>query len=557
MQSALMLLHPISRLRLPAFISLCFTFLVLPNFQSLVAATWYLDRSATGTNDGTSPANAWQTLDKVNMKLVHSGDTLLIMGGDYSADPGMIIPGGTGQSADGELSMWPASGQKNITFKINPASTTQAVFNSMGFFGADSCTIDGLQPSAPAGHYSTSIQMFKTVGISGSNGGHIQSQGSIWVQYTSAGTFRGVEVDQSSIHYGVNDRGQQQHGIAVNGAVSNFVIEYNYVHDTIGDGINLNYNNASNTGYTNTSFNLITIRYNYVNRVGDDCLQGSSNLNIYGNLLDQGGIPALYGGHPDVIQINPFSSYVKIHENVLADTGQQPFLEKVEGEIYCYNNLILCLRTASIGPTSPGQTGGPVISTADGNASQSGYQGPSFGNLIFANNILYNDVATPAFKGAWASNATNNVVFTGNVYINVRLGAPATSQYMCENTSLWWDLPGVVWYDSNGKITTPSNPRDFGTALNKNPGLVDPTHLDFHLISSSSPLVGLGKNLTQYGITTDFDGNPRPATGNWTAGPYQWTGIQSSGILAMVPVAAAYVVGPSLPTSAKVSIKVN
>jgi hypothetical protein len=557
MQSALTLLHSISRPRLPAFLSFSIAFLLLPNFQRLDAATWYLDRSATGANNGTSATDAWQTLDKVNMKLVHSGDTLLIMGGDYSSDPGMIIPGGTGQSAGGELSMWPASGQNDITFKINPASTTQAVFNSIGFFGAVNCTVDGLLPGAGNGHYSATLQMFKTLGTSGSNGGHVQAQASVWAQYTTDGTVRGVEVDQSAIHYGVNDRGQQQHGIAVNGAITNFVAEYNYVHDTIGDGINLNYSNGANPGYANTSFNVVTVRYNYVNRVGDDCLQGGSNLDVYGNLLDQGGMPALYGGHPDIIQINPFCSYVKIHENVLADAGQQPFLEKVEGEIYCYNNLILCLRPASIGTISPGQTAGPNISTADGNTGQVGYQGPSFGNLIFANNIIYNDVAAAAFKGSWASNATNNVIITGNVYINVRLGTATATQYMCENTSIWWDLPGVVWFDSTGGATTPYNPRAFGTSLNKNPGLIDPVHLDFHPISSASAVVNLSKNLTQYGITTDFDGNSRPATGNWTAGPYQWSGIQVSGILASVPVAAAYVVGTALPSAPKVSIKVN
>ncbi len=556
MQSALKFLHSISRLRLPAFVSLCFVFVVLPNFQRLVAATWYLDRSATGANNGTSATDAWQTLDMVNMPKLKTGDTLLIMGGDYSNDTGMITTGAN-RSANGELAMWPASGQNNITFKINPASTTQAVFNSMGFYGASNCTIDGVRPGALAGHYSTTIQMFKTVAISGSNGGHIQAQASIWVQYTTGGAVRGVEVDQSIIHYGVNDRGAQQHGIAVNGAVKDFVAEYNYIHDTIGDGINLNYSNGANTGYTNTSFNVVTVRYNYVNRVGDDCLQGGSNLDIYGNLLDQGGVPICYGGHPDIIQINPFCSYVKIHENVLADSGQQPFLEKVEGEIYCYNNLILCLRTGAIGAISPGQTGGPAISTADGNAGQAGYQGPSFGNLIFANNVIYNDVAAAAFKGSWASNATNNVVVTGNVYLNVRLGAATATQYMCENTSIWWDLPGVVWFDSTGGATTPYSPRAFGTSLNKNPGLIDPAHLDFHPISGTSAVVGLSKNLTQYGITTDFDGNPRPATGNWTAGPYQWSGTQSSGILAAVPVAAAYVVGTALPSSPKVSIKVN
>ena len=61
-----------------------------------------------------------------------------------------------------------------------------------------------------------------------------------------------------------------------------------------------------------------------------------------------------------------------------------------------------------------------------------------------------------------------------------------------------------------------------------------------------------------YGITTDFDGNNRPATGNWTAGPYQWTGGLVNGALAMIPTALnALPTGTLLPSTPKVSIKVN
>ena len=226
--------------------------------------------------------------------------------------------------------------------------------------------------------------------------------------------------------------------------------------------------------------------------------QGGSNLDIYGNLLDQGGVQVNYGGHPDVIQINPFCSYVRIHENVLADAGQQPFVEKAEGEIYIYNNVILCfaLRYHRFGAPRTVAAAPAISPGGRKHGGKSGYQGNSFGNFIFANNILFNDLSGGAFKGAWVSNATNNVIFTGNVYINVRLGAPSTAQFMCENTSLWWDLPAVLWYDTGGNVTAPFTPRYFGTSLNKNPGLVDPVHLDFHLASGSSPLVGLSKNLT-------------------------------------------------------------
>jgi hypothetical protein len=480
------------------------------NPAGIFAATWYLDRAARGANNGTSAIDAWTTIKAVDLKKIQAGDTLLIQGGDYSAE---------------ELLLQPAQGRRNITFRIDPSATKQAIFKGIALYAASECTIDGLLPGSAQGHYSTSIQMFRTVGF---NSLKIQARllpaNSVLIRESTGATIRGIECDQSAMKAGVDDNRMQQHGIAINGRVRNLTIEYNYVHDTIGDGINLNYAGGNNPKYGNTSFATITVRYNYVSRVGDDCLQGGSNLDIYGNLFSQGGVPIYYGAHPDVIQINPFCSYVKIHENVLADSGQQPFVEKAEGEIYIYNNLILCLRSPTIGAKPPGQTGGPAISTADGNSKQSGYQSPSFGNFIFANNLLFNAAASGAFKGSWRSNGANNVVFTGNVFINVRLGAPAKEQQLCEDTSLWWDLPGVVWYDSKGQVTRPFSPRYFGTARQKDPGLIDPENLDFHPASAKSPLIALGKNLTEFGITTDFDGNPRPATGNWTAGPYEWTG---------------------------------
>jgi hypothetical protein len=226
---------------------------------------------------------------------------------------------------------------------------------------------------------------------------------------------------------------------------------------------------------------------------------------------------------------------VKIHENVLANTGQQPFLENVEGEIYIYNNLILCLRSASIGTKPPGQPHAAVITSADGRKGR-GYTGPSSGNLIFANNVIYNCTSFLAINGSWPSNSGNNVVITGNVMINCKYGSAKDAQYFCENTSVWWDLPGVVWHEFHGNEVAEPSSRYFGTMLHKNPGLIDPAALNFHPASAGSAVVGLSKNLTEYGITTDFDGNPRPATGNWTAGPYEWTGHAETQGLQLVPV---------------------
>lgn len=497
-------------------------FLFIAAWVQASGTTWYLDKAAAGANDGTSARDAWVSVNAVDLKKLQSGDTLLIQGGDYSTE---------------ELKLLLPRSASNITFKIDPSATKKAVFKSIYLQGGNGSTVDGLLPGSEAKQYNPTIQMFRTVGLNTMRvHERVFPASSVMIRESTGATVRGIECDQSALVMGRDDGRMQQHGIAINGAVKNCVIEYCHIHDTIGDGINLIYNDVKGT-----SFDNIVVRYNYVYRVGDDCLQsGHGNVDIYGNFLDQAGAPVYYGGHPDAVQINPFSSYVKIHENVLVDALQQPFLEKVEGEIYCYNNIVLCLRSEAVPPKPPFQTGGATISSADGYQKQRGYLGPSFGNLIFAYNLIYNDTATPALKGYWPATEKNNVIFTGNVYINDRLGASfAAGESMFEKTSVWWDQAGVVWYDFQGRRTGTNRPRFFGTALNKDPGLIDPENLNFHPASANSTVVGLGRNLTEYGITTDFDGNPRPTSGSWTAGPYEWTGAAVKSGLRQVPTPPA------------------
>lgn len=49
------------------------------------AATWYVDRGATGSNNGQSWANAWNNTTSINWGSVTAGDTIYIAGGSYSS----------------------------------------------------------------------------------------------------------------------------------------------------------------------------------------------------------------------------------------------------------------------------------------------------------------------------------------------------------------------------------------------------------------------------------------------------------------------------------------
>ncbi len=75
---------------------------------------------------------------------------------------------------------------------------------------------------------------------------------------------------------------------------------------------------------------------------------------------------------------------------------------------------------------------------------------------------------------------------------------------------------------------------------------------NFVPLSCDTAAVGKGTNLTAWGITDDFAGNPRPATGNWTIGAYQATAGTTGNILCGV-TAATIVASGSRPTAAGIS----
>ena len=585
-----------------------------------MATTWYLDHLASGTNSGTL-ANPWKTIGAVSLSSMASGDTLLVMGGpgeDYSNDAGGAV---------GELGLSPGS-KTGITFKINPASTGQAIFNSLGLYSAAGCTIDGLVPATggfkrwtDGTTFSTGkspwndpfIQWFKTIGCSGSNGGTHNSLGSCWIRATTSGAvLRGIEVDQSQV---VHDFTSERFGVATANDTANWLVEYMYIHDTVGDGVNGQSTNSLNPSYANTTFTVGVIRYCYILRQGDDGGKMNSNFSFYGNTVDQSGVPVYFGAHPDGFQWQHYCTYCKFYDNIFLNAGQQPFLEKVAGENYCYNNIIMSTRTPAVGPNGEGASGGLVMSAIDGNFSNSitsitfsgttatvttalamdgitrnlpkagstgvtisgatgadaslyngsftiqtipdsthftytmggtpagnatgtlAYNVLAFGNLVFANNLIYFPSGSPsggAINGGLPSTAYATRTTTGNIVINANIGCPSTDQYWLDSKSIWFDAsnPAPLFYDSNGNAVGTPGTRYMGTAVNEDPGLVSLTTFDLHPASAASNCVTIAAtDLTSLGITTDFDGNPRPNGSSWTAGPYQWQGSLTTGTI--------------------------
>ena len=501
-------------------------------------ATWYLNGNlATGLNNGTSPANAWQTLGAVVVTSFANNDTLLIMGYDYSLQTSYHTPNGNGPTnrpTTGCLAM--NTGKSGITFLIDPLSTQPAIFTSLDAFFPNGCTIDGLIPGTyTAGKYNPTIQMIKARGFDGYNGtggGTIVGTATVNIRGSTNYTLRGIEVDQSMLKTFVDDYNTagtfaQIHGISVSTAASTgLVVEYCYVHGVIGDCISADYANGTNTGYANTSFTTRIFRYNYLLGCNDDLIQGASNMSVYGNYMDGAGYPALHGGHPDAWQLGDDSSYVDTYGNVIVNTGQMPFYSLVEGEVRIRDNIILSTRTAACGFAGPGQSAGSVLSQAGATGGGAGWQSPPFGNFLYSNNLSYSLQNGGTFSGSstWTQVSGNVLTTVGLVNLNCKFGAPTSMSTAFGPDSLWWDYAGVQYYDVDGNPAAKSSTPLYNTALNSDPLLVSPGTYDFHP-KAGSPLIGIAPNLTSMlGPCFDFDGNPRPSVGNWTAGPFEGSG---------------------------------
>src|SRR2546427_5122836 len=52
--------------------------------QAVCATTWYVDKTATGLNNGASWADAWKTFASIRWSLIQPGDTIYISGGGAS-----------------------------------------------------------------------------------------------------------------------------------------------------------------------------------------------------------------------------------------------------------------------------------------------------------------------------------------------------------------------------------------------------------------------------------------------------------------------------------------
>lgn len=259
-------------------------------------------------------------------------------------------------------------------------------------------------------------------------------------------------------------------------------IHDNYIHDTGGEGL-----------YVGHGF--------YAGRKEADCSgvtysHSIKGLRIYNNFLENIGY--------DGMQIKNADKDVKVYNNVVRNYGTRDHGAHNEGLF--------------IGGGTTGQFYNNVFDTGTGH----GLQNQGYGNLDIYNNVFANSKD----NGMYSSNGEFIVrgddayfnFFNNTIYNSGEIG------FVFHN-----DEGGTKRFKNNllikaGTLVKDSAPVEMENNIVTNDpesvGFIDYSHGNFRLIGNSAA-VDAGADLSQYGITDDCEGNPRPSGAGFDIGAYE------------------------------------
>lgn len=227
----------------------------LPARVSNISTNYYIDQvNGIDTNDGLSPATAWQSLSQV-------------MASQYNFNPGDSILFHTDQTWTGQLELFSIMGEKELPI----------VISSYG---------EGAKPHiAGQGEKDWTIKL-QNCHFTEFKGFEITNKGefpkgwryAIEIRANNGGEVYGTVVSHNEIHdvNGQPDKSLQQGGAilikntgATRSRLVDTIIEYNHIHDVVRNGIYGNYNYGLDDPFRNKN---VRIRKNLIERIPGDAI---------------------------------------------------------------------------------------------------------------------------------------------------------------------------------------------------------------------------------------------------------------------------------------------
>ena len=315
--------------------------LILCAGSSVFAASWYVDKDASGSNNGTSWTNAWESFADISWGSVSAGDFIYISGGSSEGTKTYTESWSVGASG--------TSGNP-ITIAIDAANSSHngtAVFDYDAH--GDYATADGIFISSRS--YIT---------ISGNVNGenHIVLKNLRNISERSAATCI-VGWSNTAITIDHIDVTNCNNGIRLwsGTAGTGYEVMYSNFTQIRGDVAVMISVSASTWDQVKVHDNYVEILYNSAVPPGEsgayggaDGFQTCSGTSIYRNTCKVTNTSSVYTStqHPDMIQAQ--GNYLKVYENDFIDLGDSAFDYDCYGnstphDVRIYNNLYRIVKS--------------------------------------------------------------------------------------------------------------------------------------------------------------------------------------------------------------------